>query len=420
MTKPEGALNMSRMVSFLVLVGVLVAIAVLFFKVMAGFILPLFMAVLLVVMFRPLHEWFCQKLAPRRRLAAAATTVSILLIFLVPMLVIFLEAGRESMALWQQDSNHAAQTGKRVDKAQTGEEVAGKEQRTSTVLADKLADKLKKLQDDLHQRFGIELPKDSVKTLETDINQRLQEWIAPMLLVTTRYAVSLVIGLVIMIVALYYFLLDGSKMINTVMRLSPLDNRYEWQLIEEFDRTSRAVVLAAVVSAVVQGILAGIGYYLAGLEIIFILTVLTMLLAMVPFVGAAAVWIPCSIWLLWEGHTTAAILLALYGLLVVSLVDNIIKPAILHGRSNLHPLLALLSVLGGVKALGPIGIFVGPMAVTFLHALLVMVHKEIDLMGDQPPADVLTNKKSNKWLPSRKSGSAKSPPKEPPRPPEKS
>ncbi|MBN1911980.1 MAG: AI-2E family transporter, partial [Pirellulales bacterium] len=109
---------------------------------------------------------------------------------------------------------------------------------------------------------------------------------------------------------------------------------------------------------------------------------LTMLLAMVPFIGAAGVWAPCCLWLYFhDGRTAAAIMLAIYGAAVVSLIDNLIKPMVLHGRSNLHPLLALLSILGGVKVLGPIGIFVGPMAVTFLHVVLMMLQKEIDSMG---------------------------------------
>ena len=100
---------------------------------------------------------------------------------------------------------------------------------------------------------------------------------------------------------------------------------------------------------------------------------------MVPFVGAAAVWGSCSVWLfLFEERTMAAVLLAVYGLMVVSLADNVIKPMVLRGRSNLHPLLALLSVIGGVQALGPIGIFVGPMAVAFLQALLSMLNVELE------------------------------------------
>lgn len=345
---------MNRMVSFFILLGILLAIAILFIKVMAGFLLPLFMAVLLVVMFRPLHTWFQRKLPGHRRIAAAATTTAILVIFLVPLLFVFLEGASEAVAVYGRIDSHD------FDRAA-----------------------LQKRLDTINDRFNLTLTIDQI---EAEVFDRLKQWTAPTLVLTTQYAISLVIGLCIMVVALYYFLLDGRSMIRTIMRLSPLDNSYESELIEEFDRTSRAVVLASVVSALAQGILAGIGYYVAGLDVVFLLTMLTMLLAMVPFVGAAAVWVPCCLWLLWSGHTTAAVLLGIYGLLVVSMIDNIIKPYILHGRSNLHPLLALLSVLGGVKVLGPIGIFVGPMAVTFLYAILVMVHKELDRLDEKTPA----------------------------------
>ena len=80
-------------------------------------------------------------------------------------------------------------------------------------------------------------------------------------------------------------------------------------------------------------------------------------------------------------NTWAAAGLALWGMSVVSTVDNIIKPIVLHGQSKLHPLLALLSVLGGVGALGPIGIFVGPIAVAFLQAALTMLQAELDSLG---------------------------------------
>jgi predicted PurR-regulated permease PerM len=144
---------------------------------------------------------------------------------------------------------------------------------------------------------------------------------------------------------------------------------------------------------VVQGLLAGVGYYFAlpdGAPI-FLLTMLTMGLAIVPFVGAAAVWAPTAAWIyLAQGAgdagdssaTMRAILLALYGAGVVSMADNVIKPFVLHGQSNMHPLLALISVLGGVQVLGPIGILVGPMLVAFIQALLTMLNKELKLMGD--------------------------------------
>jgi predicted PurR-regulated permease PerM len=104
----------------------------------------------------------------------------------------------------------------------------------------------------------------------------------------------------------------------------------------------------------------------------------TAITALIPFVGASAVWIPAALYLFFvEERTLAAVLLAAYGAGIVSVADNVIKPLVLHGQSNLHPLLALLSVLGGVQALGPIGILVGPMVVAFLQTLLNILHREL-------------------------------------------
>jgi predicted PurR-regulated permease PerM len=171
-------------------------------------------------------------------------------------------------------------------------------------------------------------------------------------------------------------------MIRGMMRLSPLDDRHEEKLVGEFTRMSRAVVLATLLSGIAQGALAGIGYFFAGLNSVFLLTLATMFLALIPFVGAASVWIPCCLWLFfYEQRPVAAVALALWGGIAVSFVDNLVKPYVLGGQANLHPLLALISVIGGVQALGPIGIFIGPMSAAFLQALLNILRSELDLIG---------------------------------------
>ena len=127
--------------------------------------------------------------------------------------------------------------------------------------------------------------------------------------------------------------------------------------------------------------MAGFGFWFCGLDSIFLLTLLSAVLAMVPFVGAASVWIPCVLYLYFvDNNLTAAIGLTIYGFAVISMADNIIKPWILHGQSNLHPLLALLSVIGGVAVLGPIGILIGPMIVVFLQTMLKILQREMHLM----------------------------------------
>jgi predicted PurR-regulated permease PerM len=259
-----------------------------------------------------------------------------------------------------------------------------------TAFIDNVTQAAKQLRDKFRQLTGIQIGDESVK----EIVESGQRFLATKAISGLQSAVGVLIGLAIMVIGLYYFLADGPAMIDIVMDLSPLDARYEQELLERFGDVSRAVVVATLLSAVVQGMLALVGYSfaLSHEAPVFLLTALTMVTALVPFVGAAAVWICVVGWVylygehivdgtLTHGDPTTAIILAIYCTIVVSGIDNVIKPFILHGQSKLHPLLALLSILGGVQVLGPVGILVGPMLVSFLQALLNMLRKELDSFG---------------------------------------
>ena len=237
-----------------------------------------------------------------------------------------------------------------------------------------------------------------------DLLDKATDWVTAKLPDVARSLGKILVGIAILTLALFYFLADGPQFIHTIMLLSPLDPEYEEELLNRFSNVSRAVVSASLLSAVAQGLLAGIGFYFAlnaGAPL-FLLTALVMVFAVVPFVGAAGIWIPTCLWIYFYqivqrggeatldaagnpvvGDTVSAIALTVYCGLVVSMIDNLIKPWVLHGQSNLHPLLALLSVLGGVVALGPAGLLIGPMVVAFVQALLVMVNKELARMADE-------------------------------------
>lgn len=466
---------MPRIVSFVVLVIILLVIAALFIQVMAGFIVPLFLAVLLVVIFRPMHQWIVLRSRGRQRLAAVLTTLAILLIVLAPLSLILFEAGREAAAMarrWDLPAvkQRLAQVRQRVglelppDEVQQSmvrvtdalnlssearrrsldaavarlEQVLADGERRSAEPPAWLSGDWSKARGDVLQlrrtsRALTETPDKSSELADlersaraeyarveadilggpltawlkrwanpteeeiTTLRERAKTWADSLAVGGAQYAgdvlPDVLIGIAVMIIGIYYFLADGPEMIATFMRLSPLDDRYEEELLREFATISRAVVVATLLSAVAQGLLAGIGYFVAGLGSATLLTLLTMLFALVPFIGGTAVWAPCCLWLFLEGRVTAAVLLTLYSAVIVSMADNVIKPLVLRGQSNLHPLLALLSVLGGAKALGPIGIVVGPMAVAFLQALLKMLQVELRQL-DAPPQPSIFGKKN--------------------------
>ena len=341
---------MTRLVSFGVILGLVAVFGLLSLRVMSGFLLPLLLAAMLVVIFGPLHRWLRERFQIPEWAAAGLTTAFVLLIVLVPLSLLVVRAGGDAAAMLRSPD------GMRLDPKVLDGLVASFNEATS-----------------LHI---------TAESVNAELKKLAEEWIGPIAARAPVAVAKLLIGLIVMTVSLFYFLADGRRMLEAVMRLVPLDVRYQWQLLREFEEVSRAVVSSTLLAAIVQAVLAGFGFSFVGLGNVFLLTLLTFFGALVPFVGAAAVWGAASLYLLFfVKNTWAAAGLALWGLCVVSTVDNIIKPIVLHGQSKLHPLLALLSVLGGVGALGPIGIFVGPIAVAFLQAALSMLQLEIDSLS---------------------------------------
>ena len=392
-----GDAIVARIISLIVLVVILVIIGALFFEVMAGFLLPVFLAVLLTVMFGPLHRWFVARCQGRVRVAAALTTSAILLIVLLPLLLVTFQAVRESISVYRRLNPSKVEVSEKKRSAKTepaesstGEQPADdshKEGADKTSEAKALLTFINETSQeiaDLGHRVGLSL---SAEDVQKTVMERLQEWLAPAALHTSQYVGSFLIGLLVMVISLYYFLADGPAMIGALARLLPLEPSHTQRLIAQFVTVSRAVVVATLLSAVIQGLLTGLGFYVAGFHSIFLFTVLAMLMAMVPFIGPPAVWAPACLWLFfYEHHFWAGVAMTVYALIIISTVDNIVKPLVLHGQSNLHPLLALLSVLGGMQALGPIGIFVGPMVVAFLQTLLNILHDELESMRAQQPS----------------------------------
>ena len=134
------------------------------------------------------------------------------------------------------------------------------------------------------------------------------------------------------------------------------------------ERTARAVLYGIVLTAMVQGSVAGIGYWGAGLKEPLLLTLVTILMAMIPF-GATTIWIPCSLWLLSKGEPMKALGLLTWGFLVVSWVDNLVRPFFISHASHISFALIVLGLVGGLISFGFMGLFIGPVILAIAHAV---------------------------------------------------
>ena len=362
--------------SFYFLLGAVLVFSALFYQVMAPFLLPLFLAGVLVLLFRPWNQWISARCAGREKLASVLSTLAVVLVVLVPI------CGTLTMA--------ALQLVDLVDSVDIGRDLIVESKDDEGVVENgamnqwmsRVPPGLREWMEPIMDRLNL-----SQDRIETAVGSILG-FVAQRTVELLGGLVGFIVAILITIISMYYFFLDGTRIVATLQRLTPLEDRHERELIMQFDRVCRAVVFATLASACVQGLLAGVGFVAVGLgKHVFLLTIVTTFFAMIPFLGTAVIWVPVCIILFFQGHLYWAVGLASWGGLAVAQSDNFVKPWILSGSAGLHPLLALLSVLGGVRVLGLWGIFIGPMVAAFLYSLLNILHRELEPPGEEPSSD---------------------------------
>jgi predicted PurR-regulated permease PerM len=179
----------------------------------------------------------------------------------------------------------------------------------------------------------------------------------------------------IMSFSLFFLFRDGEGFYQTLRDLIPMEPEHKDAIFHRFYETVSAVVQGMVATAVAQGILAGIGFWALSMPFSFLLGCASALFSLQPFGGAAVVWAPCALYLGLSGSWARAVILLIYGTLIVSGVDNIIKPLIIGGRTKLPTLFLFFGILGGLQAYGFLGIFLGPVVLATIMAF-VNIYKE--------------------------------------------
>jgi predicted PurR-regulated permease PerM len=187
-----------------------------------------------------------------------------------------------------------------------------------------------------------------------------------------------ILDLVVFYLSVVTLLARGPDLLAWIGRISPLDPRYQQRLFEVFASFARNVVLAGLVCGVLQGAVAALGYWIAGLDRPFMLGVFTGVLTYVPFVGTALVWVPLTAQLVLGGSWGTAVFVLIWSVGITASVDNVVRPLIVRGQSGIHPLLILLGVLGGLRWLGIVGVLIGPVLVAMLVTLLTLYTEEVD------------------------------------------
>ena len=173
----------------------------------------------------------------------------------------------------------------------------------------------------------------------------------------------------IFLIAFYYFLKDGDVIKQKIIEASPFSDSRDEEIFKRLRMAIVSVVKGSILVALLQGILTSFGFLIFGVPSAFLWGGVTVIAALIPGIGTSLIITPAIVYLFFIGQTGHALGLLLWGIIAVGLIDNFLGPKLIEKGINIHPLLILLSVLGGIGLFGPIGFILGPLTISFLFTL---------------------------------------------------
>jgi len=182
-------------------------------------------------------------------------------------------------------------------------------------------------------------------------------------------ATNIIINMVIMLFLMFYLFRDGDKIYKRFYDSVKIDDDAKRQFFTKIKGMSKAILNGQLVVAIIQGIIGGIGFWIFGVDAPILWGVVMAILSLLPLFGAALVWFPASIILMGKGHVGMGIGLLLYGGIIVSQIDNVIRPIFVGKKGNIHPFLVFVGVLGGISVFGVLGVLLGPLVLGISWAM---------------------------------------------------
>ncbi len=176
----------------------------------------------------------------------------------------------------------------------------------------------------------------------------------------TAGTASFLLNLFVMLYAMFFFLRDGRTILEKIFYYTPLNSHDEALLLERFTSVTRATVKGTLVIGLIQGALAGFGFWVAGIDGAAFWGTIMVVLSVVPGIGAALIWVPAVVYLYITGQTLAATLLLAWCAAVVGTIDNVLRPRLVGKDAEMPDLLILVGTLGGLFLFGPVGFIIGP------------------------------------------------------------
>jgi predicted PurR-regulated permease PerM len=332
---------------------VLVALTTLaFFALIRNFLMPVFWAAVLATVFHPLQRWYVAAMRGHRALAALATILTILGLVVAPLTLVALAMSQEALQLQERVASGAIDLQAPLRFLQRIAPLAG----------------------DYLGRFGADL--DAIMQRLSNAAVAVTQFIASRALAIGQDVLRVTVLFFLMLYILFFFLRDGARLVDTLVRVLPLRDARERLLLAKFAEVSRATLKGTLVVGIVQGALGGLLFWMLGIPAPVFWGTVMAVFSVLPAVGAGLVWAPAAIILLAMGEIVKGVVLLAAGILVISLVDNLLRPILVGRDTQMPDYLVLLATLGGLAAFGVSGFVIGPVIAAFFLVVWEMFAQE--------------------------------------------
>ncbi|HCL86155.1 MAG TPA: AI-2E family transporter [Comamonadaceae bacterium] len=329
------------------LLVLLIAVTLAFGAVLWPFHGAVFWGVVLAILFNPLHRRLLARMPRRRNLAAFLTLCLCLVMVILPVALIGVSLVQEASVTYERLRSGQMNYGAYV------------QQVLSALPAWALS-----LLDRLHLTSMAE-----VQERLTSVGAQASQFLATKALDVGQNTLQFIVSFGVMLYLLFFLLRDGPRLAARLRRAVPLDDEHKRELSAKFTTVIRATVKGNIVVAAAQGVLGGLIFWLLGIQGPVMWGVLMAFLSLLPAVGAGLIWGPVAIYFMATGATTQGLILTAYGVGVIGLVDNLLRPLLVGKDTKMPDYVVLISTLGGMALFGLTGFVIGPVIAALFMAI---------------------------------------------------
>ncbi|OIP96989.1 hypothetical protein AUK40_04150 [Candidatus Wirthbacteria bacterium CG2_30_54_11] len=325
--------------------------ALLLFWVFRPYISMVVLAVITTMLFDPIYKKILKAVKGRKGIAAFVSTFLVLLSFVIPLFFVTVIAAEQAIAFANSVQRYIA---------------------SGALSVDMVKESLQRIIDRLPQSVNWDAAISAVKLeqIGTTASTNFANYVSNVVLSVLQNGLKILTDVTFFLFIIFYLFQDRDFFFKKLIELSPLEDDEDRLFIHRFESMAKSILKGSMFIAFVQGALGGLMFYLLGIPSAVFWTMLMCFLALLPL-GSGLVWIPASIILIVSGSWVRGVILFAFGEAIIATIDNVIRAKLLqHEESHLHPLITLLSVIGGIKAFGFIGFVYGPLiAMLFLTSL---------------------------------------------------